>query len=655
MNEYKRRHFNDFPTRLVTRFWLPAALFLFVFAAARITPPDLAFYYAYGHSMLYDIDFYFAPQFAAFPFANHELYLSAHGLPANDWPMGAGVLWAPFMLFASILRIGLNLFGFSIEPGGYAWFDQWVITFSASWLFGAGTLYASYRLARSHKISHANAVWACALMAAGSSLTYHLYVNSADSHPPSAFFIVLSLLAWQSYKQTPRLAFALFAGAALGIAGLVRPHNLLWGLTPLLDWAINPGDQKRVTVRPAHIAVFILATLAAFLPQLMAWKALYGSWFALPRSGDVLWLHPHLYEMLFSDFHGMISWSPLFGLGIAGLLTQRRALPYLLPMLLTIYIYSCNIAWWAGGSFGNRRMVSCAPIFILGLAWLLQATPKAWFKGFAILCAVWTWLLLVAEMGGAIQLDHYQSWREILAVIPQGVPPGLSAHFTRIDWGEHALLRFIGAVSVCAAMLVLLWLHCRFATIKRTAYVFTAGLLLLCAWSGAALLRTPNAINPNELTDYIPRDRFTWVVYFEKGFYEMQTRQYTDGLESMLAAAITEPSHPQPWMYIGANLEFHQMHELAYLYFKQAMSYGSRTSTFFTFYLNSINRQLRTAPTALLYNERGVVLTLMKQYDQAVADFERALKMDPDYNPAIENLDTVNKRAAGQSAPMRWE
>ena len=655
MTEDNRRHINVFLPRPVTRFWLPAAFFLLLFAAVRIAPPDLAFYYAFAHSMFYDVNFYFAPQYAAFPFALHELYLSGLGLPANDWPMGTGVLWAPFLGFAAFLRTVLNFAGFSIEPGGYAWFDQWIVTFSASLAYGAGAVYASYRLVRSHNISHANAVWACALMAAGSSLTYHLYVNSADSHPPSAFFIVLSLLAWRSYKQTPRIAFALFAGAALGVAGLVRPHNLLWGLTPLLDWAINPGEKKRPAVKPIHVAVFTVSAFAAFLPQMMAWKAIYGSWFALPRSSDVSWLHPHLYEMLFSDFHGMISWSPLFGLGLAGLLTQRRALPYLVPMLLTIYIYSCNIAWWAGGSFGNRRMVSCAPIFILGLAWLIQATPKAWFKGFTILCAVWTWLLLVAEMGGAIQLDHYQNWREILAAVPQGFLPGATAHITRADWGQHAALRLIGAVSVLMALLLATWLHYRFATIRRTAWVFAAGLLLLCAWSGAALLRTANAVNPAETAQYVPRDRFTWVVYFEKGFYEMQNQQYADGLESMLAATTAEPRHPQPWMYIGANLEFHQMNGLAHHYFKQAMGYGSRSATFFNFYLNSINRQLRSAPTAMLYNERGVVLTMMKQYDQALADFERALQMDPDYNPARENLDNLNNRAAGQSAPMFWQ
>ncbi len=649
------RQINVFSTREVTRFWLPAGLFLLVFAAVKIAPPDLAFYYAYAHSMVFDVDFYFASQYAAFPFAVHELYLTSHGLPANDWPMGTGVAWAPFLLLSFILRAGLGLVGVAIEPGGYAWFDQWIITYGASLVFGAGTVFLSYKLARSHMISHKNALWACALMAAGSSLTYHLYVNSADSHPPSAFFIVLSLLMWQSYKQSPRIELALFAGTALGAAGLVRPHNLLWGLTPILDWAFNPGGQTRPVVKSAHALTFASAAFLAFLPQMMAWNAIYGSWLALPRSGDVLWLEPKLYETLFSDFHGMISWAPLFGLGLVGLFTQRRALPYLAPMLLTIYLYSCNLAWWAGGSFGNRRMVSCAPMFILGLAWLLQAMPKAWFKVVAVLCGVWTWLLLAAEMGGAIQLDHYMTWREIFAAIPEGFVAGTRAHFSRTDWSQHVMLRLVGALSICLVLLIAAWGHVRFASLKRSAVFTLAGLLGLCLWSGASMVRTASAVDPTDLEEYIPRDRFTWVVYFEKGFYEMQNQRFTDGLESMVAAAIAEPRHPQPWMYVGATLDYHTMHTLAHHYFKQAMKHGSRSNTFYNFYLKSINRQIRRAPTAMLYNERGVVLTLMREYGQATADFERAVKLDPEYEPAIENLDNVKNRIAGQSTPMYWE
>ncbi|MBZ0258295.1 hypothetical protein K8I31_19670, partial [bacterium] len=355
---------------------------------------------------------------------------------------------------------------------------------------------------------------------------------------------------------------------------------------------------------------------------MMAWNALYGSWFAVPRSGDVQWLHPHLYEMLFSDYHGMVSWSPLFGLGLAGLFTQRKALPYLIPMLLTIYIYSCNIAWWAGGSFGNRRMVSCAPVFILGLAFLFDALPKAWLKGFAIVCAIWTWLLLVAEMGGAIQLDHYLAWKRIVAAIPVGFLPGLEAHVTRIDWGSHAALRIIGAVSVCGASLAIVWGFQRAYTLRRAAALTAAGMAFLFIASFAAMLRTPGAVNPDELRDYIPRDRFTWVVYFEKGFYELQHYRLTDGLESMLAAAITEPSHPQSWMYIGVACREQRMNHLAYFYYREAFKHGARSSSFFEYYMDVLNHLLRTEPSARLYNERGVALGLLKQDEMALADFE---------------------------------
>ncbi|MBZ0257527.1 hypothetical protein K8I31_15780, partial [bacterium] len=263
MKHFKPRQFNGFLSPRLLRFWLPWSVFLLLFAAVRIAPPDLAFYYSFGHSFLYDTNFYFAPQFAHFDFAPHELYLSAQGLPANDWPMGTGILWTPFLFLAFILRTVLNFAGFPIESGGYNWFDQWVVTFGASLVYGAGTVYASYRLVLSQGAKRSTALWSCALIAAGSSLTYHLYVNSADSHPPSAFFIVLSLLAWQSYKKAPSAAIALMGGAALGLAGLVRPHNLIWGLTPFIDWIIHRKTDERTKFNLTHAAVFVASAILA--------------------------------------------------------------------------------------------------------------------------------------------------------------------------------------------------------------------------------------------------------------------------------------------------------------------------------------------------------------------------------------------------------
>lgn len=629
----------------------------------RIAPPDLAFYYAYAHSLLYNIDFCFAEQYDRFPFAYHELYLTAEGLPANDWPMGTGVLWLPFLSIAWLARGVFGIVGFDIPPGGTAWFDQWVITYGATLLYSVGALLLSYRICLRLGIDRKSAIWACALIAAGSSYTYHLIVNSADSHPPSAFFLALFLLLWLRSRENGLAITALAAGICLGVAGLVRPHNLLFILTPLLMIVLERFHPTAQSISSAHrslpksiIPVGFIAVGAgiAYLPQLLVWKTLYGSWLALPRSGDVHWLNPHLYDMLFSDFHGLVSWSPLFGLALVGLCLERRWLPYAIPMALTLYINSCNIAWWAGGSFGNRRIVSCAPFLILGLAICFHVMPKVWLKGAAMLAAAWTLLLLFAEVGETIRLGHYMSWSDILAGIPAGAPQGLINLFERANWSEQGWERALGVVTVWIALIGGWWVWRLLADHKRRAAAALAAIVALNLLCAAAALRTPGAARIADLDEYSPLDRFTWVVYYEKGFYHLQRREHLEALEVLVAALMLEPRHPQPWMYAGFVCDLRGWPNLAYLYYRQAVVYGGRMDTLLDRYLIAINRRIREggATEAGYFNERGVLYGLLGDYHLAESDFRQALQLDPNQPHAGRNLESIEKRRRGERAPF---
>ncbi|MGC9327925.1 MAG: hypothetical protein ACP5I1_09850, partial [Candidatus Hinthialibacter sp.] len=523
------------------------SLFLLVSLQVRIAPPDLAFYYSFAHSLLYDADFCFADQYAHFPFAYHETYLSPQDLPANDWPMGAGIAWLPFLGLSRLVQWIGSAAASIPPPNGLRYFDQWVVTLGATLLYSLGALWLTHRYGRREKLSPKALVWALGLTAAGSSYSYHLFVNSADSHPPSAFFIILFLLLRQNHQSKPRLHSAFAAGLIIGLAGLVRPHNLIFLLTPLLDWMIGESAKPSFRSFTAHYAAMLFAALLAFFPQLLVWKTLYGGWLAVPRTEDVLWTQPELYNTLFSDFHGMLSWSPLFGLGFIGLFLKKRWLPLAIPLLLLLYVYSCNIAWWCGGSFGNRRMVSYTPLFILGLAALLEKIPKLWLKIFAVICALWTFSLLLAEVGGSIQLDHFQPWGEILHGIQTGWFSGLTQFATGAQWENQAAARILGYFIVIAFLTTGLILGRCLKNIRprRLTSIFLALVLLFNVFCIAASLRTLPAAEKADLSGYIDHDRFTWVVYFEKGFYLLGKRDFTGGVENMMAAAVAEPRHPE--------------------------------------------------------------------------------------------------------------
>ncbi|MBN2328895.1 MAG: tetratricopeptide repeat protein [Candidatus Omnitrophica bacterium] len=643
--------------------WLIAALFslfLLVSLQVRIAPPDLAFYYSFAHSLLYDADFCFADQYAHFPFAYHETYLSSQGLPANDWPMGAGIAWMPFLGLSRLIQwIGSWMTSMS-PPNGMGFFDQWVVTLGATLLYSLGALWLTHQYGLREKLSSKALLWALSLTAVGSSYSYHLFVNSADSHPPSAFFIILFLLTWQSHQSKPRLHSAFAAGLIIGLAGLIRPHNLIFLMTPLIDWLIGDSSKSSFRSFVARFSAMLFAALLTFFPQLLVWKTLYGAWLAIPRAGDVLWTQPELYNTLFSDFHGMISWSPLFGLGLAGLFLKKRWLPIAIPLLFLLYVYSCNIAWWCGGSFGNRRMVSYTPLFIIGLAALFEKIPKLWLKIFAAGCALWTFLLLLAEVGGAIQLDHFQPWGEILHAIQSGWRDGFMQLATGAEWETQAAARILGYFCVIAFLITALILgrYLRNIPKRRLTSLFLALALIFNVFCIAAALRTLPAAQKSDLSGYIDHDRFTWVVYFEKGFYLLGKQDYLDSVENMMAAAVAEPRHPEPWMYIAyVCADVFGWNNLSYHFSHKALIQGKNTTVFLRFFERILSERLQTgaSPPELIYNQRGVIRAVLGQSSAAEQDFRQALQLKPDLKAASENLETLEIRRQGVRKPFQWE
>ena len=641
------------------RFAAIFSLFFLCFGRVKIAPPDLAFYYSFAHSLVYDLDFCFADEFSHFPFAFHETALTSLGYPANDWPMGAGIGWIPFLLAARAVKGIAVVAGFATDNGGYGWFEQWVVTLGATLLYGCGTLWLSYRICRREGIAKSAALWATFFIGFGSSFTYHLYVNSADSHPPSAFFIALFLLLYQKQKESPTLGHGFLAGCAIGMAGLVRPHNLIFFMIPLTDRL----SRRRIgTERPSEFAplgFMLFGAALVFFPQSLVWKTLYGFWSTIPRTEEVLWMQPKLFEMLFSDFHGMISWSPLFGLGFLGLFTRRKWFLWSIPVLLQIYIYACNLAWWAGGSFGNRRMVGCAPLFILGLAGLLEAIPRIWLKILAIVCGLWTQSLLIAEVGGMIQLDHYQPWSEIINAVRSGLRAGILAFFPVSDWNRHGLERMAGYLTVLALAGggYFLWNKIqRFRPLSSPKII--AGIVLFFnAICIAAAIRSPAALRQADVSEYSRHDRFAWVVYFEGGFYEAKRGHFPEALEIFLAATLAEPRHPQPWMYSAFLCEEFQWDIPAYHLAKQALMAGQRTPDFMDFFQKLLTTLIQTQRFSLplIYNERGVLYALRGRYDSAKEDFQAAIAVDGNYKPAAENLQILEERRSGKSKPFHWE
>jgi hypothetical protein len=166
-------------------------------------------------------------------------------------------------------------------------------------------------------------------------------------------------------------------------------------------------------------AVFLLTFTLALVPQLLVYQVLYGR--PLPSStvaGKLEPSSPHFLDTLIDPAHGAFLWSPILAIGALGLFWLWRhdrllAALLLLGFLAQTYINGAISTWHLSGSFGFRRLIDSTPIFVLGLAALLE-----WLRSrlgpWPLLAAV---ILLIGWNAGLIA-----NWT---VLHPKDIRPGL--------------------------------------------------------------------------------------------------------------------------------------------------------------------------------------------------------------------------------------
>src|SRR5229473_3317456 len=124
---------------------------------------------------------------------------------------------------------------------------------------------------------------------------------------------------------------------------------------------------------------FTVAMVLAFLPTLVTRSIIFGGLF---RFGSYTtlpwdWTAPNWRVVLFSSEHGLLTWTPILALSILGLFfaspQAKSTTRYLAVAAAAFYYVISSYPYWHGmASFGNRFFISLTPIFIFGLALLLQ-------------------------------------------------------------------------------------------------------------------------------------------------------------------------------------------------------------------------------------------------------------------------------------------
>jgi len=392
------------------------------FRRVRIAGADPVGYYAYLRSGFFDHDLEFRNEYTALHgigFASPDQPLTPTGKLPNPYAVGCAVMWFPFFLGAHFCTAlsGAAADGYS-QPYHTA-------IYLANVVYGLGALVLAYRLARRYfseqaAVTGTVTVWLC------TNFFYYLFPLVPMSHTTSMFVVTIVLWLWATGDGPAGPVRATAIGAFGGLAALIRWQNALFMLIPAGEMLVAVGRDRlrgrQLVETIVRLATMCLVFLTVFLPQMIVWHSLYGRWLTVPQGSEyVVWYKPHLFDVLFSTRHGLISWTPAVAgclLGIVMLVRTRRRLAAGLLAAFLLQLYVNSVAGWTGWSFGMRRFVNCTALFVLGAAYLIEITQqhrlRPYLVGGTIVLAVWNVLFAFQYYFGLVPRDDYLTFTQFV-------------------------------------------------------------------------------------------------------------------------------------------------------------------------------------------------------------------------------------------------
>lgn len=380
---------------------------------------DAVAYYMWTASLGKDFDMDLANQAQRFgPLNTYMAFFNPQtGHYASVFAWGEGVILLPSFWAAQLLdrlpamRVNDDWF-LSLQAYPFAYSLLAMLEVNALTVISAGVAYwAGRRLELSSRaaiVAAVAAVWA-------TPLYYYSTIQPVYSHAGATFAhtlgIGLFIWAYTAGEKARGWAYGL-AGLALGLAALTR-----WQLA--LSALILAGlllAQRRW--RPAAWLLAGFAVIAWHIPYTLNW--MFGSPFTVPvdaatGSPGFLGVPRYILAVLFSGDRGWLVWSPLAALSLLGLAWLARpgrwaglAAALALILLAQVLAVSSVRDWYAGESFGMRRLTELYPVVALGGAALLTWAGQAWqsarpgprvfagaIAGLVGLCVLYGWVLIV--------------------------------------------------------------------------------------------------------------------------------------------------------------------------------------------------------------------------------------------------------------------
>jgi hypothetical protein len=396
---------------------------------------DGFYYFAYLRSIAFDGDVEFSNDYRLLGLGDkpHLFQPTATGHAHSAWTIGPAIVWAPFFAGGHAVAQYLHARDPNVSTNGISFpYRQAVCV--AGLVYGLLGCWFMYRLA-SRYFDKTLAGAAVTLVTAGSFMLWYLVKEPSMTHAPSMAVVAGFAWMWSATSGRRTTTQWMILGAIGGLMTLIRWQNALFAVLPVIDAvqtliaASRRGDRAGLRRTIGHGLLFTAAATVAFVPQMLAWKAIYGSWLAVsPLGPQIRFADPQLVDILWSSRNGLLSTSPALYVGAIGLVMLAWirpviGVPALLAVALMTYFNACVQDWWGSAGFGGRRFDGTLPFFCLGVA---QAFGLALaflrrFPATALWCAgtvlvLWNLTLMTAANAGVLRLGEAASFGDLMAV-----------------------------------------------------------------------------------------------------------------------------------------------------------------------------------------------------------------------------------------------
>lgn len=291
---------------------------------------------------------------------------TATGHVSNQWSVGPAVLWAPWFLVAHVV---VTVVGVDPADGFASWYRQCCAV--GSLFYAVMALAIGVRLARSYgAMARASQVAAVAVML-GTSLFVYAYMLPFHVHAMAAFTVACFLWYWHATPAFVTYRQWAIWGALGGLMTMTYHVNALFGFV-VLSAALErwrAGERGRIAVCGL---IFAVAAIVVCLPQLIGKTIVYGHPLVTGYQDEFFWWSPRLLATAFSTEHGLLLWTPLIVVALAGCVIaaqKARTMQWMLAAASLFYVVIASYQNWHGlSSFGNRFFVSLTVPFVIGIA-----------------------------------------------------------------------------------------------------------------------------------------------------------------------------------------------------------------------------------------------------------------------------------------------